>query len=156
MPGGKNREQLSLQKRYQIKISQFSLSLQIVLKICRLKGNFRGIQNFWENTLNAPETILNLVENGRNFRLQKLRKVFASSKSAERNERFVSESLAELLKDNSVIEADYIPHVVTLLSVSTNASGKQRLILDLKYVNIFLYKENYPQGLKSTCKLRLK
>ena len=77
--------------------------------------------------------------------------LFASSKSAERNEQFVSESLAELLKDNSVIGVDYIPHVVNLLSLSTNASGKQRLILDLKYVNNFLYKENYPQGLKSIC-----
>ena len=55
-----------------------------------------------------------------------------------------------------MIEVDYIPHVVNLLSVSTNASGKQRRILDLKYVNNFLYKENYPQGLESICKLRLK
>ena len=67
--------------------------------------------------------------------------LFLNNKSAFENEKFVSETLAELLKDSSVKEVDYIPCVVNPLSVSTNASGKQRLILDLRYVNNCLYKE---------------
>ena len=66
---------------------------------------------------------------------------FLNNKSAFENEKFVSETLAELLKDSSVKEVDYIPCVVNPLSVSTDASGKQRLILDLRYVNNCLYKE---------------
>ena len=54
---------------------------------------------------------------------------FANGKSAERDEQFVSECLAELLKDKSVIEVDYIFCAFNPLSVRTNVPGKQRLIL---------------------------
>ena len=55
-----------------------------------------------------------------------------------------------------MIEADDIPYVVNPLSVNTNASKKQRLILDLIYANNFSYKGNYPRGLEIIWKLRLK
>ena len=40
-----------------------------------------------------------------------------------------------------MIEVEYTQYVVNLLPVSTNPPGKQRLILNLRYVNNCLYKE---------------
>ena len=37
----------------------------------------------------------------------------------------------------------FIPHVVNLLSVSIQSSGKKRLILDLRHVNHFIWKQNF-------------
>ena len=41
-----------------------------------------------------------------------------------------------------VIEVESKPHVISPLSVSTNSSGKKRLILDLRYVNKHLWKQS--------------
>ena len=48
-----------------------------------------------------------------------------SNKSEEKKE-LVSEPLAELLNDNSVIEVDYITHVVNPLSISTLLCGASK------------------------------
>ena len=41
-----------------------------------------------------------------------------------------------------MIEVQNKPHVINPLSVSTNSSGKKRLILDLRYVNKNLWKQS--------------
>ena len=54
---------------------------------------------------------------------------------------FVEESISELLKCDSIIEAEKPPEVINPLSVSVNSSGEKRLILDLRYVNGHVYKD---------------
>ena len=84
---------------------------------------------------------------------------FANNQSALKNKDFVEESISELLKCGSIIEAEKPPEVINPLSVSINSSGKKRLILDLRYVNGHVYKdkikfedwkcfENYLEGKK--------
>ena len=54
---------------------------------------------------------------------------------------FVSSTIDHLIKSGSVIETNRQPRVVSPLSVTSNSSGKKRLILDLRYVNDHVYKE---------------
>ena len=56
---------------------------------------------------------------------------------------FVSEAVLDLLKMNCIEELDEAPDIVNPLSVSTQSSGKKRLILDLRHVNLYVYKQKF-------------
>ena len=61
--------------------------------------------------------------------------------SALKNMEFVEEAVFELLKSNRVVQTPFKPWIVSPLSVSTNKLGKKRLILDLRILNKFLWKQ---------------
>ena len=65
----------------------------------------------------------------------------ANNASAFSNSSFVSKAVNELLHANLVEEIFCVPDIVNPLSVSTCSSGKQRLILDLRHVNSFIFKQ---------------
>ena len=67
----------------------------------------------------------------------------AINASAHTNSTFVTEAVNDLLKLNLVEEMFCAPDIINPLSVSTRSSGKQRLILDLRHVNSFLYKQKF-------------
>ena len=47
---------------------------------------------------------------------------------------FAEEAIQDLVESGSVVETNVPPGVVNPLSVSAQANGKKRLILDLRYV----------------------
>ena len=53
---------------------------------------------------------------------------------------FVEEAIEKLLLNNRVVEKFTPPYVTNPLSVSVEANGKKRLILDLRHVNKYLIK----------------
>ena len=55
----------------------------------------------------------------------------------------MSKAVNELLHANLVEEIFCVPDIVNPLSVSTRSSGKQRLILDLRHVNSFIFKQKF-------------
>ena len=55
----------------------------------------------------------------------------------------MSEAVNDLLKLNLVEEVFCAPDIINPLSVSTRSSGKQRLILDLRHVKAFVYKQKF-------------
>lgn len=63
-----------------------------------------------------------------------------NNKSAIAHSDFVSKSIQEVLQSGTVVKVDQIPHVVNPLTVSVNAKGKERLILDLRHVNQYVVK----------------
>ena len=65
---------------------------------------------------------------------------FSNNKSAISNSKFVDNSIKEMLATGTILERDP-PRFVNPLSVSIDSSGKKRLILDLKYINMHLYKD---------------
>lgn len=72
-----------------------------------------------------------------------------NNKSAIAHSGFVSKSIQELLQNGIVVKVDQIPHVVNPLTVSVNAKGKERLILDLRHVNQYVVKYNFKlEGIK--------
>ena len=65
---------------------------------------------------------------------------FENNKSAPDNSEFIKEALAGLVETGCVLEVPFSPKVINPLSVSTKNYMK-RLILDLRYVNKFIWKE---------------
>ena len=55
----------------------------------------------------------------------------------------MSKAVNELLHANLVGKNFCVPYIVNPLSVSTCSSGKQRLILDLRHVNSFIFKQKF-------------
>jgi len=56
---------------------------------------------------------------------------------------FVSQAINDLLRLDFIEELACKPNIINPLSVSTRSSGKQRLILDLRHVNQFIYKQTF-------------
>ena len=93
--------------------------------------------------IKANDTVLNIIQEG--YRLPFLETPdtarFSNNKSAIKNSKFVENSIKEMLATGTILEWDQPPRVVHPLSVSIDSSGKKRLILDLRYVNMHLYKD---------------
>ena len=64
-----------------------------------------------------------------------------NNRSALQHSDFVEKTIKELL-DNNCITGVKRPFVVNPLTVSVNSSGKVRVVLDLRYVNKFVDKQN--------------
>ena len=56
---------------------------------------------------------------------------------------FVGYAILELLRDNRIEEVLSSPDIVNPLSVSVQCSGKKSLILDLRHVNLHIYKQKF-------------
>ena len=54
---------------------------------------------------------------------------------------FVNRAISELLKNSCIELCANAPDIVNPLSVSIQSSGKERLILDLRHVNSYVYKQ---------------
>ena len=108
-----------------------------------VKGNLAKNVAFWEY-IKALESVIVLIKFG--YRIPFIntpnQAMFRNNKFSYINQDFVFESILELLRRGSAVEVSFTPHVVSPLSVAANSSGKLRLIIDLRYVNKHLFKEN--------------
>ena len=108
-----------------------------------VKGRLKDHIQFGVN-IQAPEFILSIISEG--YKLPLLhtppRSVTKNNLSAINNSVFVTESILDLLASDRISEfsKDNL-HVINPLSVSTQSSGKRRLILDLRFVNQFILKQ---------------
>ena len=102
-----------------------------------------GSLHVWVN-IQAPDFILSVISEG--YKLPLLhtppRSFTKNNLSAINNSAFVTESILDLLASGGISEfsKDSL-HVINTLSVSTQSSGKRRLILDLRFVNQFILKQ---------------
>ena len=67
---------------------------------------------------------------------------FKSNRPALEHAEFVERALEVLCQSGRVIRCVVPPYVINPLSVSVQANGKKRLILDLRYVNSHLQKKS--------------
>ena len=63
-----------------------------------------------------------------------------NNKFSLKKEKFVLDSISEMLKIGSIKEVKAPPRVINPLFVSENSAVKKRLILDLRCINEHLYK----------------
>ena len=68
-------------------------------------------------------------------------KVCRNNGSALKEKEFVSEAISDFLGNRCVEVLDYPPAIVNPLSVSVQSSGKKRLILDWRHVNLYIFKQ---------------
>ena len=125
---------------------EISLMSPVIMNVTpTVKGRLKAHIAFWER-INAPEYILDTIRHGYKipFLHEPDQMVQQNNNSAYRHKDFVQEAILELLSDNRITEVhkEHL-HVINPLSVSVQASGKKRLILDLRQVNKRLVKQKF-------------
>ena len=106
-----------------------------------VKGNLRRKLEFWKR-IGTSKFILNVIERGYMLPFLSLPEpaVFKNNRSSLAHAEFVEDAIRELVESGRVLEVVVPPLVVNPLSVSVQANGKKRLILDLRYINKCLRK----------------
>ena len=106
-----------------------------------VKGRLKQNLEYWED-VGASDFIISTINEGyKMLFIDSLEPAeFKNNRSAIHNSEFVSNSLRELIASKRVVEAPFKPTVVNPLSVSSD-KGKKRLILDLRYVNLHIWKD---------------
>ena len=109
-----------------------------------LKGRLRSCLSYW-HTIGANSFVIDTIKFGYRipFISTPCQARFSNNQSALNNASFVESAIAELVHTHAVVEVPFIPHVVNPLSVSIQSSGKRRLILDLRHVNHFIWKQKF-------------
>lgn len=109
-----------------------------------LKGRLKNNIDYWKS-INANSFAVDVISHGYKipFVENPSRVRLNNNKSALDNSDFVHTAISELLENHSVVETPFIPHVVNPLSVSVQSSGKKRLILDLRHVNLCVWKQKF-------------
>lgn len=102
----------------------------------------------WKS-LGAPDFILNIIRDGYKipFISTPSRHHYRNNASAVKEADFVGEAILELLRGNRIEELFSPPDIINPLSVSVQSSGKKRLILDLRHVNLHVYKQKFKCGI---------
>ena len=110
-----------------------------------VKGRLSKNLKYWADTLQAPESILSIIRQGYILPFVSVpeSKFFANQKSAHENNMFVTETTQDLLDTGCIRKMHERPIVCSPLLVVVNNSGKKRLVINLRYVNLFLWKEKF-------------
>ena len=111
-----------------------------------VRGRLKAHIALWVR-IDAPEFILDTIRHGYKipFIHEPTRMIMTNNNSAYVHRDFVEEAIQELLASSRISEVHSKAqlHVINPLSVSVPASGKKRLILDLRKVNQCLYKQTF-------------
>ena len=107
-----------------------------------VKGRLKASLSFWKD-IGANSFIIDIIAHGYKipFFSTPPSVCLPNNQSALHNSVFVSEAIDELLSKGLITQCSNIPFVVNPLTVSIQRSGKARLILDLRHVNIHVWKE---------------
>ena len=74
------------------------------------------------------------------------KKNFPNNQSALENATFIAQIVKELLERSRIKKAMAPPYIVNPLTFAASSQSKQTLILDLKYINVFVYQEKLKFG----------
>lgn len=107
-----------------------------------VRGRMKANINFWK-LIQAPDNIIDIIDSGYKLPLYSTPPPaeFNNNKSAINHSQFVEEAISDLLDKGLVSECARKPDIINPLSVSLHSSGKKRLILDLRYINHYIWKE---------------
>ena len=115
-----------------------------VFSLPSVKGRLVKSVNYWRS-IGAPVFVLDIIIGGYKIPFItapppcKLR----NNASARKEPDFVTEAVLGLLHDNRVEELDAAPEIINPLSVSVQNTGKKRLILDLRHINLHVFKQKF-------------
>ena len=109
----------------------------------KVKGRLRAHVQFWKD-IEASDFIIDTIQEGYKipFRESPNPAIFSNYSSAFDNWQFVFDSVTQLLITDRIVQVEEHDLIFcSLLSVATKPCGKQRFILDLRYVNNHIYKQ---------------
>lgn len=105
-----------------------------------VKGRLRSNLKFWEN-IGASRWVIDIIRDGYclPFLEKPAQKLFVNHSSCDNHADFVSKEIKKLVSTGAIVEVNKSELAVcSPLDVVSNASGKLRLIMDLRYVNKYL------------------
>ena len=117
-----------------------------------VKGRlFRSVE-FWQS-IGTLDFILDVIKEGYKIPfISTPPSKHYSSNASLREADFVDQAIAELLAHNRVEELSSPPVILNPLTVSAQNSGKKRLILDLRHINLHIFKQKFKcEGLHTIC-----
>ena len=119
----------------------FEFDLSTSPPCVNIKGKLRRDVELWK-CIRTPSFVLNVIERGYLSPFVSFPEpaVFKTNRSSLSHAEFVEEAIQELVQSGRFVETKVPPRVVNPWSVSVQANGKKRLVLDLRYVNKFLGK----------------
>ena len=109
-----------------------------------VKGKLKEHIAFWREELAAPESVLNVIESDYVLLMKALPSPFIrkNQPSAELHADFVQSSVDDILASGCAKRVDRAPHVCSPLLVVENVAGKKRLVINLRYLNRYLWKQS--------------
>ena len=95
--------------------------------------------------LKAPSSVLCTIESGYILPLKSEPTPISqcNQQSAIANADFVQQSLSELIRNRCVRQVLEVPYICSPLSVVESSSGKKRLVINLRHLNRFLWKQKF-------------
>ena len=107
-------------------------------------GSLKEHVDFWMNSIRASDFIINTIVEGYKISFIDLPENFVipNRSSAFKFKDFVDDAISDLIERGCVSEVDYPPNFINPLHVAQQSSGKCRLILDLSFVNRFVWKQS--------------
>ena len=114
-------------------------------KVCSVRGYLAKCYQEWVNIDAAGFFILSVIRDGYKipFIVFPPLKISPNNGSALKEKEFVSEAIFNLIRNKCLEVLDHPPAIVNPLSVSIQSSGKKRLILDLRHVNLYIFKHKF-------------
>ena len=91
------------------------------------------------------QSVLSIIESGYALPLKSEPPVRSQKNqpSAYFRSEFVQTSIEELLVGGCIKQIELKPHICSPLSVVENSSGKLRLVVNLRYLNKYLWKQKF-------------
>ena len=122
-------------------MNSHDIDLGTLTNKANVKWSLRKYLEHWHH-IGANPSVIDTIENGYKipFFTTSVSKSFQNNQSAIQNANFVTCTVKELLKFCRTKETRAPPYIVSPLTVAKNNHNKPRLILDLRYVNSFVYK----------------
>ena len=116
-----------------------------VSDVVALKGRLKDCISFWKDVIRPPASIISTIESGYVLPLKSEPTSYVRSnhQSASKNSSFVQESISELCATGCVVAVPVMPHICSPLSVVESSSGKKRLVINLRHLNRFLWKQTF-------------
>lgn len=109
-----------------------------------VKGRLKASIEFWR-FIGAPKFILDIISDG--YKIPFITTPppvhLKNNGSALEHSDFVNDAILELLQDDRIHELTVPPEIINPLTVSVQSSGKKRLILDLRHINLHVFKQKF-------------
>ena len=110
-----------------------------------VQGRLKEKIQFWREVLSAPSSVLSTIESGYVLPLKSepTPNIQCNQQSAIVNADFVQQSLSDLIRNRCVRQVLEVPCVCSPLSVVESSGGKKRLVINLRHLNRFLWKQKF-------------
>ena len=114
-------------------------------QVTDVQGKLKANISFWEQKLQPAPWIISCIKEGYKLPLRSIPDPYIrpNQASALANKEFITQAISEMVQNRCVVKVANQPHVCSPLSVVSNSVGKQRLVINLRYLNGYLWKDKF-------------